>query len=95
MKARLARFLLVPAVAAVLSLGLFSNVFAAYGTGNYGACTYQSQTDCAATQNGAGAPDTGQAAVSLLWPAIAGFVGFLLVSFVVIRYLNRNRGAQT
>lgn len=95
MKAKLARFLLVPLIAAVVSFGFIQTSYAAYGTGAYGACTYQSQAgDCSAT-NSTGAPNTGQEPVSLLWPAIAGFIGFLLVSFVVIRYINRDRTEKT
>jgi hypothetical protein len=80
----------------MVSFGFSQNVFAgAYGSSAYGACTYQNQ-ECpaGASQNTTGAPDTGQQSLSLVWPAIAGFIGFLLVSFVVIRYLNRHR-AQT
>lgn len=92
MRARLARLLLIPLTIGVMSFSFVQTAYAAYGTGAYGgACTYQTQ-EC---PGGAGAPDTGQQAVSLLWPAIAGFIGFLLVSFVTIRYFNRNRDSQT
>ncbi len=93
MKARLAHLLLVPLAIGAISFGFINTASAAYGTGAYGACTYQTQ-ECPGGATTTGAPDTGQEAVSLLWPAIAGFIGFMLVSFVVIRYLNRDRGSQ-
>ena len=93
MKTRLVRILIVPLVAMVVSFGFVQTSYAAYGTGNYGACAYQSQTDCSTTSS-AGAPNTGQESVSLLWPAILGVVGVCLVGFVVIRYFNRDRALK-
>lgn len=91
MKAKLNRIFLSLLIAGVMSFGVMHTAFAAYGTGNYGACNYQTQECPAGAAASAGAPDTGQAPASMFWPIVAGIIGFLLVSFVVIRYLNRNR----
>lgn len=85
MIAKVRRFLVLVLAISVLSLSAGQTVLAAgYGEGNYGACAYQ--TDCPAS---GGAPNTGLEHASLLWPIIAGIIGFSVISFVVIRYLNR------
>ncbi len=85
------RHLLVLALAvSLLTPGASHTALAAtYGSGNYGACAYQS--GCPASFTTANAPNTGLQHTSILWPTIAGIVGFSVISFVVIRYINRGR----
>lgn len=107
MKTKLIRLLMMALIAGAMNVSLVRNVSAdAYSSSAYGACTYQTQ-DCpsgagiispaqnSATSNIAGAPNTGQEAISLLWPIVLGIIGFSIVSFVVTRYLNRDRAEKT
>lgn len=91
MRTKLVRFFTAIFIVGVMSFSLGQPAMAAYGTGNYGACAYQTQAGCA---DSAGAPDTGQQSVSLLWPIVAGIIGAMLVSFVAIRYFNHHRASK-
>lgn len=88
------RYLLVTVtLASVLSLGVGQTALAVgYGESSYGTCEYQ--TDCPASATSGNAPNTGLERASLLWPIIAGIVGFSVISFVVIRYLNRGHRSK-
>lgn len=62
-------------------------VNAAYDEGAYGSCAYNTGCEVATDI----APNTGLQYESLIWPVAAGVLGLSMASFVVIRFINRDK----